>query len=716
MPDKARFTRSPCVLFATNIIPMILVALLVFGFSLFWLIPTIREIMIENQKQRTRDLVDTVYSVALDLYQKSQEGGLSDVVARELFLRQVESLRYGPEMKDYYWVIQLDRGIIAHPYKDSIEFSQFVDKNGISVVEGMNRIAHQQGEGFIEYHWQLKDDTTRHEEKISYVKLFAPWGYIIGSGFYKPEAYHSIDTILFRYLPWYFTALAILISLILFSIIKNLRLIRDLSQGNERFLNMADNISYGLAIFQGEELIYSNRRLSEILQVDPGRDKASKESQNRAIFRLFSTSSQYEEIKTRQEYDSTKASGFWFNVSKDTPRFLKIRQTRNPNKDEYYMLVRDATDEQSREEENHRLTTIMHAAPVAIVITDPYGIVQYMNKHVELSSGYSKEELLNKNINQLKSNRVPKQTYSEMWDTITQKKTWRGELLNKRKDNSYYTEYIVVEPILDKLGQIKNYFAVKIDITDRKELETELRKAKSQAEEYEHMKSAFISNVSHEIRTPLNAICGFAELLNDRFSQEPDFLEFKEDMDNAIHTLTTLVDDLLHFSDLESETVLADYDFFNIDDLLTEALQEQLDAPTHKHSKLVEFKIQSDKNLKNRVILTDHGKFKLIIKELIENASKYTDQGEIRIAYKYQDNELCFSVSDTGKGISEQDKPHVFTTFFHGQEHFMTQHKGTGLGLNLVEKTVKVMGGSVWFESEQGKGSTFFVSGIARVI
>ncbi len=251
--------------------------------------------------------------------------------------------------------------------------------------------------------------------------------------------------------------------------------------------------------------------------------------------------------------------------------------------------------------------------------------------------------------------------------------------------------------------------AVVRDITNQCHTEQKLTEAKLRAEESDKLKSAFLANMSHEIRTPLNSIIGFSELLLDDDTEQSDKENFLNLISNAGKSLLQLIDDIIDISKIEAGQVKISKSKVEINALLDE-VKTTFDKEMLKRDKGL-VKLILDKPLADSqlFLFTDPFRLRQILSNLLSNAIKFVDEGYIKFGYNGINNELMqFYVKDTGIGI-EKDKSHlIFQRFGQVDQAYKRNLDGTGLGLAITKHLVELLDGKIWFDSEPGKGSTFY--------
>ena len=245
-------------------------------------------------------------------------------------------------------------------------------------------------------------------------------------------------------------------------------------------------------------------------------------------------------------------------------------------------------------------------------------------------------------------------------------------------------------------GRISKLIGLRTDITDQK-MTNELIRLRDKAEEANRLKSAFLANMSHEIRTPLNAIVGFSNLIATTDDKE-EIGEYVKIVETNNELLLQLISDILDLSKIEAGQL--DFNYTDVD--LSEIFNNLYQVYKCRVKDSVELLCRQPSP--GYVIHSEKNRLTQVVSNFLSNACKYTSKGSIIMGYELQGDRLRFYVTDTGKGISGENMPHVFERF----AKFDSFVQGTGLGLSICESIVQSLGGEIGAESELGRGSTFW--------
>jgi len=261
--------------------------------------------------------------------------------------------------------------------------------------------------------------------------------------------------------------------------------------------------------------------------------------------------------------------------------------------------------------------------------------------------------------------------------------------------------------VRDLEGKITHYKGIMQDITEQKKIEEALMKTKAQAEAANKAKSEFLANMSHEIRTPMNGIMGMTELLFDT-ELNKEQCEYLQMIKSSSESLLNVINDILDFSKIEAGYLDLEEIGFDMRATL-ESIVDILALKAFNKGLELTYYIKPDIP---SALVGDPGRLRQIMVNLIGNAIKFTDAGEISIKCESESEEdgsvlLHFTISDTGIGIAEDKLNCIFESFCQADGSSTRQYGGTGLGLTISKKLSEMMGGKIWVESAIGKGSTF---------
>ena len=288
---------------------------------------------------------------------------------------------------------------------------------------------------------------------------------------------------------------------------------------------------------------------------------------------------------------------------------------------------------------------------------------------------------------------------------------WRSMINKKKPFNLEYrfvneigkTTYVMeqAQPLFNHLGEYRGYLGTVVDISEQKRTQ-QLKQEKHVAEKSLEFRSDFLASMSHEIRTPLNGIMALSEILLDTKLSANQKSKVQNVL-SASHDLKEIVNDVLNLSELEAGKVVMQKENFN--------LSEVLDIITERYSPEAEnkkLKLNLNRPKEDLTLNSDRRRITQVLSNLVRNAIKFTEKGEVNLNVISTNNRLRFEVVDTGPGIPEGDKEKLFQDFSQ-LEHTTAQNlEGTGLGLSISKKLIQLLGGEIGVQSTFGQGSTFW--------
>lgn len=370
-----------------------------------------------------------------------------------------------------------------------------------------------------------------------------------------------------------------------------------------------------------------------------------------------------------------------------------------------------------------RLQAILDAATrVSVIATDTKGTITLFNAGSEAMLGYAAEELVGKQTPALLHVEAemaaralelsalcgrPIEGFDIFCELPRQGKTEEREWTYVCKDGRKIPVTLVVTATRDRHGQIDGFLGVAIDASERKRAEATLLAGKETAEAANRAKSEFLANMSHEIRTPMNGIIGMTALAleTDLSRSQREYLEMVK---HSADSLLSLINDILDFSKIEAGKLSLETIPFDLKPALGKTLRA---LAIRAERKGVELTSELDADIPD-VLIGDPGRLRQIILNLIDNAIKFTDAGEVNfrvrlVAAREDEISLAFSVRDTGIGIATEKQEIIFAAFAQADGSTTRNYGGTGLGLAISARLVEQMGGTLAVESRPDQGSVF---------
>ena len=380
--------------------------------------------------------------------------------------------------------------------------------------------------------------------------------------------------------------------------------------------------------------------------------------------------------------------------------------------------------EEALQSANSLQRAILAGANYSIISTNTHGIIQTFNATAERMLGYITEEIIGRvspALFHLKSEIEgrAKELSEELgsvihpgFETLIAKARLgvpdEREWTFVRKDGSSLPVLLSVTALFDAKGGISGYLGIASDITDSKRNAAELLTAKEMAEAANRAKSDFLATMSHEIRTPMNGIIGMSSLLLES-KLNPAQTEMAEAVRNSGEALMTIIDDILDFSKIEARRLDLLNEAFSIDSVIDGVV----DLLYHRvQQKGLEMSVLIDPDVPS-ILHGDAGRLRQILLNLVGNAIKFTDEGEVNLFLRRishgegADEYLEFEVADSGIGMTQEQQSRLFSPFTQVDGSTTRRYGGTGLGLVISKRLVEMMGGEILVTSELQKGSLF---------
>jgi PAS domain S-box-containing protein len=367
-------------------------------------------------------------------------------------------------------------------------------------------------------------------------------------------------------------------------------------------------------------------------------------------------------------------------------------------------LQREVNERKRVEETMRKLSRAVEQSPSIVLITDPEGIIEYVNPKFTQVTGYAEDRVIGKNPRFLKSGQTPPEEYARLWNTIKSGRDWQGEFQNRKRSGQLYWAFASISPITNEAGEITHFLAVQEDITQRKQLEEQLR----QSQKMEAV-GRLAGGVAHDFNNLLMVITGHCNLILDSLIAGDPIRRDVEEIYKAGDKAASLTRQLLAFSRrlvlqpriLSLNSVVAD-----MEKMLKRLIGEDVELETNLDPTLEFVKAdpgQMEQVLMNLVVnardaMPNGGKL------TVETANVYLDEDFVSHHVDLEAGQyVLLAVSDTGGGIPSQIMPHIFEPFFTTK----APGKGTGLGLSTVFGIVTQSGGHILVDSQLKQGTTF---------
>ena len=404
---------------------------------------------------------------------------------------------------------------------------------------------------------------------------------------------------------------------------------------------------------------------------------------------------------------------------RDGDRWVQINE-RKTEDGSTVAIYSDLTDlmraEHALRESEERLRAFFDNSPFEIFLKDTQGRHVLVNRKFEEMNGFTEGEVIGKTTHEI----FP-QSFADI--SVKQDRTVieSGNVISTELEATIANDLRITVtdkfPVRSADGGIAGVGGIVTDITDRKERERQLAElvenleiARDEAEAANQAKSAFLATMSHEIRTPMNSVVGMTSLLLDT-EQTAEQREFTEIVRNSSDALLTIINDILDFSKIEAGRLELELQTFELRDCIQGALDLLASKATEKNLELAYVVSPNTPE----AIIGDMSRLRQVLVNLLNNALKFTEQGEVILSVSIDPTSsatssnsiLQFSVTDSGVGIPAERMDRLFQPFSQVDASISRRHGGTGLGLAISKRLCELMGGRMWVESEEGKGSVF---------
>jgi len=362
-----------------------------------------------------------------------------------------------------------------------------------------------------------------------------------------------------------------------------------------------------------------------------------------------------------------------------------------------------------KEAEARKLALVAAGTDNAVIITDADGLTEWVNAGFTKQTGYQLNDIVGEKPGSiLQGKDTDPATAKTMGTSIAEGKSFHVEIINYTKLQEPRWIEIECQPIRDSNGNITNFIAIESDITARKNAEHSLRQAKQSAEEANRLKSEFLATVSHEIRTPMNGVLGMSELLLDS-KLDSKQLSILQTIRSSADSLLAVINDVLDLSKIESGKLEIHRESFSLRGLIDNVLGSVCERCAQKGVELSAIVSPQVEDW----LSGDRGKLQQILINIIGNAAKFTERGEVRLEVHELSRfakitNLEFTTIDTGIGFDSTEADKIFETFRQSDSGLARKHGGTGLGLSISKKLTEMLGGTIKAKGKLNTGAQFF--------
>jgi PAS domain S-box-containing protein len=419
------------------------------------------------------------------------------------------------------------------------------------------------------------------------------------------------------------------------------------------------------------------------------------------------------EVKKLQQQEMTLSFESRYLCKDGSFLWLSWKAFFEPTDQLIYASAYDVTEAKKNAEKLQLAELVYQNSIQAILVTDANNEIIAANPAFTEITGYELDEVIGQNPKIFKSGKHSPEFYQTMWQTLNSEGRWQGEIWDKCKNGRLHAKFLNINRILDKDGQVQCYLALFSDITARKQYEeeikrlseSELNKAKLEAERASQAKNDFLASMSHELFTPMNAVLGFAQIL--------EYEDLNAEQHENVATILTggyqlldLIKEVLDLSKMQSEPLELKLEAIDLAKLVQNCITLVQPLTQQKNITLID-------NLTSTchsAVIADAMRLKQVLLNLISNAIKYNRvDGSITLScVSINPHTLRVNIIDTGEGLSAEQ----LTKLFHPFERLSAKNsaiEGAGLGLCISKKLIEAMHGSIGVSSCEGEGSCFWI-------
>lgn len=381
--------------------------------------------------------------------------------------------------------------------------------------------------------------------------------------------------------------------------------------------------------------------------------------------------------------------------------------------------VKDISELNNAKDEISKLLFAIEQSPVSVVITDTSGNIEYVNPKFSDLTGYSIREVIGQNPRVLKSGEKSDEDYKDLWTNISKGGSWKGEFHNRKKNGELYWEAATISAVRNIHDEVISFIAVKEDITDKKKIEEEVKtlmeelisknklieETNTKLEASIKEKDKFFSIIAHDLKSPFSGFLGLSEIMsNNSYDTTIDEMrEYSKLMFTSAESLFKLLENLLTWSVLKRGLASFNLEQTNLNQIVESNLNI---ISTRANLKEISLINNCPKDIN---VISDASMLNGVLRNLVSNSVKFTIRGgKITVDAKVIDEMVQISIQDTGIGMPKEMLPKLFLIGEKTSRKGTEDEASTGLGLMLCKEYIEKHNGTIWAESEEGKGTTFY--------
>ncbi|RJP82945.1 MAG: PAS domain S-box protein [Desulfobacteraceae bacterium] len=711
------------------VLPVGLTVILFVGAVFLLTLPAFEDSLIAEKRETIKELTNLTWELLNDFEQKVQKGELSRDRAKQLACETINHFRYGAEKKDYFWINDMHPRMVMHPYRPDLNGSDltgFTDPEGNRLFVDFVKAVKTDGQGYVRYMWQWKDDPDHIVPKISFVKEFKPWGWIIGTGIYLEDVQARIDQLSKN--------LKILFSLILFIIVLlSFYTIRQAGQNEKKkalaekaLKSSEDRYRTILKIFEDGyfevdlkgNMVFCNDAMSKMIGypkeelMGMNNRRYMDEENAKHVYQTFNEVYRTGKLHKSIDWKLSRPDGTnrWIETS-----VTLIRDSENQPAG-FRGVVRDISERKSAEEAmqqaKNRYQAIVEDMPAMICRFRPDYTLTFANENYCRYFHTTTEELIGKKLTHF----IPEEDWHKVekhYQSLTfnsPMKTYVQKAVSQTGEVRWreWTD----RALFNNQGKITEYQSLGRDITDLKLAALEKETLEKQLRHSRKMESigTLTGGIAHDFNNILSIILGNTEIALDDLSEWSPARRNLTEIRNATLRAKDVIQQLLSFS-RKAEQLLQPIRIDTIIDGSLKLLRSSIPSniTIQKTVKEPIGIIMADPTQIHQIILNlctnaFHAMENVKGRMDIELANTFIDESDLKNhPGLYAGNHVVLTVRDNGEGIEEGILEKIFDPYFTTKE----VGKGTGMGLSVVHGIVKNYGGIIKVESRVHEGACF---------